>query len=56
MIKDYVKSVKGTDFPKFFDKNTTQDELDNWMNVFYKYRGNLLTGGICVKEFLPLKF
>ncbi len=56
MIKDYVKSVKGTDFPKFFDRNTTQDELDNWMNVFYKYRGNLLTGGICVKEFLPLKF
>ena len=56
MIKDYVKSVKGTDFPKFFDKNTTQDELDNWMNVFYKYRGNLLTGGICVKEFLPFKF
>lgn len=56
MIKDYVKSVKGTDFPKFFDKNTTQDELDNWMNVFYKYRGNLLTGGICVKEFLSLKF
>lgn len=56
MIKDYVKSVKGTDFPKFFDKNTTQDEFDNWMNVFYKYRGNLLTSGICVKEFLPLKF
>ena len=24
MIKDYVKSVKGTSFPKFFDSDTTQ--------------------------------
>ena len=23
--------------------------------MFYKYRGNLLTGGICIKEFLNLK-
>ena len=25
------------------------------MEVFYKYRGNLLTGGICIKEYLNLK-
>ena len=25
------------------------------MEVFYKYRGKLLTGGICIKEFLDLK-
>jgi hypothetical protein len=55
MIKDYVKSVKGTDFPKYFDNTITQEELDRWMDVFYKYRGNLLTGGICVKEYLSLK-
>ncbi len=56
LIKDYVKSVKGTEFPKYFDQNVTQAEFDQWMEVFYKYRGNLLTGGICVKEFLPLKY
>ncbi|MBO5354272.1 MAG: ATP-grasp domain-containing protein [Lachnospiraceae bacterium] len=56
MIKDFVKSVKGTEFPKFFDQSVTQEEFDRWMEVFYKYRGNLLTGGICVKEFLDLKF
>lgn len=56
MIKDYVKSVKGTDFPKYFDASITQDEFDRWMEIFYKYRGNLLTGGICVKEYLNLKF
>lgn len=56
MIKDFVKSVKGTEFPKYFDEKITQDKFDEWMQVFYKYRGNLVTGGICVKEFLDLKF
>lgn len=55
MVKDYVKSVKGTEFPKFFDEGTTQEEFDRWMEVFYKYRGDLLTGGICIKEYLDLK-
>lgn len=55
IIKDFVKSVKGTDFPKYFDTEISQDKFDAWMNVFYKYRGDLLTGGICVKEFLMLK-
>ncbi len=56
MIKDFVKSVKGTEFPRFFDASVSQEEFDKWMAVFYKYRGDLLTGGICVKEFLDLKF
>lgn len=56
MVKDYVKSVKGTEFPKFFDQSVTQEEFDKWMEVFYKYRGALLTGGICIKEFLNLKY
>lgn len=55
MVKDYVKSVKGTEFPRYFDKTITQKDFDKWMEVFYKYRGNLLTGGICIKEFLDLK-
>ena len=55
MIKDFVKSVKGTDFPKFFESSISKEEFDNWMKVFYKYRGELFTGGICVKEFLDLK-
>ncbi len=56
MIKDFVKSVKGTEFPRFFDSAVTQEQFNKWMDVFYKYRGDLLTGGICVKEFLDLKF
>ena len=55
MVKDYVKSVKGTKFPKYFDAAVTQQEFDYWMGEFYKYRGDLLTGGICIKEYLPLK-
>lgn len=25
------------------------------MEIFYKYRGDLLTGGVCIKEYLELK-
>ena len=55
LVKDYVKSVKGTEFPACFDDTITQSEFDRWMEVFYHYRSGLLTGGICVKEFLDLK-
>ena len=55
MVKDFVKSVKGTDFPKYFDENIDQEEFDKWMEKFYCYRGKLLTGGICIKEYLELK-
>lgn len=55
MVKDSVKSAKGTAFPAFFDRTVTQQEFDEWMQVFYKYRGDLLTGGICIKEYLDLK-
>lgn len=34
MVKDYVKSVKGSEFPKFFDESVTQEEFDKWMEVF----------------------
>lgn len=55
MIKDFVKSVKGTDFPKFFDEKTSQNEFDNWMQKFRQYRGLLLTGGIVCKKYYNLK-
>ena len=55
MVKDYVKSVKGTTFPKYFDKSVTQQEFDEQMEKFYNYRGDLYTGGICIKEYLSLK-
>ena len=55
MVKDFVKSVKGTDFPKYFDESIEQAEFDKWMEKFYCYRGKLLTGGICIKEYLELK-
>ena len=55
MVKDYVKSVKGSDFPVYFDLTITQSEFDAWMKKFYQYRGNLLTGGICIKKYLDLK-
>lgn len=56
MVKDYVKSVKGTSFPKYFDNTATQEEFDEQMKTFFQYRGDLFTGGICIKEFLDLKF
>lgn len=55
MVKDFVKSEKGTEIPRFFDDKITQEEFDHWMEVFYNYRGSLLTGGICIKEYLSLK-
>ena len=55
MVKDFTKSVKGTSFPKCFDKTYTQEAFEEQMQVFYQYRGKLLTGGICVKEYLDLK-
>lgn len=55
MVKDYVKSVKGTDFPAYFDTSITQQEFDEKMKQFYQYRGSLFTGGICLKEFVDLR-
>ena len=55
MVKDFVKSVKGTEFPKYFTKDVTDEEFFRWMQVFYKYRGDLLTGGLCFKEYVDLK-
>ncbi|MCR5336950.1 MAG: ATP-grasp domain-containing protein [Lachnospiraceae bacterium] len=55
MVKDYVKSVKGTDFPKFFTSKTTDEEFQKAMGLFYQYRGELISGGLCFKEYVDLK-
>ncbi|MDE5575755.1 MAG: ATP-grasp domain-containing protein [Oscillospiraceae bacterium] len=55
MVKDFVKSVKGTNFPKYFDSSVTREEFDRQMELFCELRGSLYTGGICIKEFLELK-
>ncbi len=54
MVKDYVKSVKGTDFPKFLTKETTEEDFRKAMESFYKYRGDLISGGLCFKEYVDL--
>lgn len=54
MIKDYVKSAKGTKLPNQISANISQQELDKYLNIFYQYRGDLLTEGICIKEFVKL--
>ena len=55
MVKDYVKSVKGTDFPKCISTDIGEDEFRRLIKKFLSYRGELYTGGICIKEFLELK-
>ena len=55
MVKDYVKSVKGTDFPGYFTNDVTEEDFEKAMETFYKYRGDLLSGGLCFKEYVDLK-
>ncbi len=55
LLKDYVKSEKGTDFPTFFDNSISDDEFNRWLKIFKEYRANLFTGGFCIKEFVDLK-
>ncbi len=54
MVKDYVKSVKGTDFPRYFSEDITEEEFGRQLEIFYKYRGSLLTGGLCFKQYVEL--
>lgn len=55
MIKDYVKSVKGTSFPVYFDSTYSNQKLDEYLEQFKLLRGELYTGGIVIKEFVDLK-
>lgn len=55
IIKDYVKSVKGFDFPVYFDGSYTNEQLDSYIDKFKELRGDLYTGGIVLKEYTELK-
>ena len=55
MIKDFVKSVKGTAFPAYFETPVDMLEMENRVNEFIKLRDNLFTGGIILKEYIDLK-
>ena len=54
-LKDYVKSVKGNGFPQVFSSDVSEEDFSGWLDKFYQYRGDLFTGGICIKEYVDLK-
>lgn len=55
IVKDDVKAMRGSRFPAYFDKNITQEQLDSYLNIFFKIRGDYLTGGLCIKEYFDLR-
>jgi hypothetical protein len=55
MIKDYVKSVKGADFPSFFMTPVKKEAMKDYINQFIQLREPLFTKGIVIKEFVDLK-
>lgn len=55
MIKDYVKSVKGTDFPKYFDNTISDEDMQKYLKRFIELRGELYVGGIVFKQYVELK-
>lgn len=56
IIKDAVKSVKGSDFPTSFKSSElTPETLHEYVSKFIQLRGTLYDGGIVFKEYVPLK-
>ena len=55
MVKDYVKSVKGTSFPTSVRTPVSQGDLDALVAEFVRLRGGLFTEGIVLKEVVDLK-
>ena len=55
MVKDYVKSVKGHDFPTFFETPIKSEDMNLYIAKFIKLRSSLFTGGIAFKEYVNLK-
>lgn len=54
-MKDNVKSIKGFNFPFYFDSTYSCVELDRYLNRFKELRGDLLEGGIILKKYASLK-
>lgn len=55
MIKDYVKSVKESSFPRFFTKEISEDELSKYVEEFIRLRSKRFTGGLVFKEYVDLR-
>lgn len=55
MMKDYVKSVKGSDFPVYFDSSYSNQDLDRITDRFIQLRDKLFVKGIVLKEYVDLK-
>lgn len=55
MIKDYVKSVKGAEFPTFFATPVEDEQMNAQVDRFIQLRDHLYTGGIVMKEYVRLK-
>lgn len=55
IMKDNVKSVKGTDFPDKISVDIDADEFLKLIDKFVEYRGKLYTGEIILKQYVDLK-
>jgi len=55
LVKDFVKSEKGTDFPAFFSTPVDSDTMEKHIANFIEMRGSLYTGDIVLKEYVDLK-
>lgn len=55
MIKDYVKSVKGTGFPIYFETPVSEESMKIYIDQFIYLRGVLFTNGIVIKDFVSFK-
>ena len=56
LVKDFVKSVKNTNFPAYLNlHSSSNDELNKWIQIFIQMRDDLFTGGIVLKEYVNLK-
>lgn len=54
MMKDYVKSVKGSHFPSYFDGSWDNTQLDEAVRQFRSLRGGLFVKGIVLKQYVSL--
>lgn len=54
MVKDFVKSVKGTSFPVSFKTPVSQGRMDKIVGDFYRLREGLFAVGVICKEYVEL--
>lgn len=54
IVKDFVKSLKGFDFPEYLNSSLSDNALNWFIDKFKDLRCNLFTGGIVLKEYVEL--